>query len=140
MNFAIMCTAFGLLIFLRKKPAKPWMQWVKGGLAAIGGASLAETGIGVWASGLLSDAGGLIADLFGTSAGLVVGVATLITTVVVCWDIGVDRKVDKPAMAGLIVLPLLFLAAVGPLADVGSGLTASIAQVGAESLGRLIGG
>lgn len=140
MNVAIAITAFGLLIFLRKKAAKPWMQWVKGALAAIGGASLAETGIGIWLADLLSGAGGLVADLFGTSAGLVVGVATVIMTVVVVWDIVIDRKVDKPAMAGLIVLPLLFLAAAGPLADAGSGLTSSIAQVGADSLGRLIGG
>jgi hypothetical protein len=153
MNFAIALTAFGLLVFLRKKGAGSggglrrgagsgggWKQWVQAGLAAIGGASLAETGIGIWLSERLSDAGALVGSVFDSSGGLVVGVAMVITTVVVVWDIGVDRVVNQPALVGLIVLPLLFLAAVGPLAAAGSGLTDSIAQAAAGSLGQLIGG
>ncbi len=156
MNYAITLTAFGLLIFLRKKGGgggkgapgvgkgagggRKWLQWVRGGLALIGGASLAETGVGVWLAARISDAAGLIAGLFGASSVLAVGAVTLIVTVIVCWDIGVDRVVDKPALIGLVMLPLLFLAAAGPLADAGSGLTSAVADVAASSLGRMIGG
>lgn len=143
MNTAIAILAFGLLIFLKKKGSgKKWVTWVQGGLALIGGASLAETGLGVWLAARMSDLGGLVAGIFGgeVSGLLVVGVVTFIVTVIVCWDIGVDRVVDKPAMVGLIVLPLLFLAAAGPLADTGSGLTATVAEAASSSLGGLIGG
>ncbi|MBA8825306.1 hypothetical protein FHX42_002657 [Saccharopolyspora lacisalsi] len=138
MNFAIALTAFGLLFVLRKRSRTPW--WLRAALGLIAGASLANTGLGAWAAARVTDVSGLIGRILNANGALIVGVVALIVSVIVVYDIAVDRKADKPAMIGLIVLPLLFLAAVGPLATAGSGLSDAIAQVASNSIGKLIGG
>lgn len=138
MSYVIAATAFGLLFVLRKRSKIPW--WVRAGLAAIGGASLANTGAGAWLAARISDLAGGLASVTGGSAALFAGVAALIMTVIVVYDIAVDKRADKPAMTGLVLLPLLFLAAAGPLAGVGTGITDAIANLGSSGLTTLIGG
>ncbi|RCW45140.1 hypothetical protein DFQ14_103104 [Halopolyspora algeriensis] len=135
MSWAIMIVAFGLLwVIWKRKKASPW--WLKASLVFIGGASLAETSLGAWLAARLTDIAGLIP----APNAYVIGGATLILLVLTIYDIGVDRKADKTSLICLTILPVLFLAGIGPLAEAGSGLSEAIAQVGANSIGRLIGG
>lgn len=160
MNYAIAVVAFGLYFFLRKKGGgaskggagkggkggagggggKKWLAWVLGSLALLGSASIAATGLGDWIARMISAAAGGVAGLVGFSGALLLGAIVLIMTVITLWDICVDRQVDKPAMTGLFVLPLLFLAAAGPLADSGAALTGTVADAGSNGIGGLIGG
>lgn len=135
MSWAIMLTAFGLLAVLwKRKKGNPW--WLKASLVFIGGASLAETSLGAWLAARISDLVGIIP----APSAVVIGGVTLILVVLTVYDIGVDRKADKTSLICLTLLPVLFLAGIGPLAEAGSGLSEAIAQVGANSIGRLIGG
>lgn len=139
MSYIIAATAFGLLLVLRKRNKTPW--WVRAALAAIGGAGLADSGLGGWLAARISDIAGWVAGVTGApSAALVAGVAALILSVIVVYDIAVDKKADKPAMAGLVLLPLLFIAAAGPLAGAGAGLTEAITNLGTSGLTALVGG
>lgn len=139
MSAIIAATAFALLLVLRKRSKIPW--WVNATLAAIGGASLADTGIGSWfASTVIGGVTGWLAGVTGGSGTLVAGVAALILTVIVVYDIAVDKKADKPAMAGLMLLPMLFIAAAGPLAGAGTGLADAVAQLGTSGLSAVVGG
>ncbi|MCI2421541.1 hypothetical protein MOQ72_29310 [Saccharopolyspora sp. K220] len=134
MYFVIMIICFVLLWVLRKRNKIPW--WVKAALAFVGGSCLANTGVGIWLAGRFTD----IANALVTPGSVLVGGVALIVAVVVIYDIAADKKADTAAKLGLILLPVLFLAAVGPLAGAGVGLTDAIADVGANSLGKLIGG
>ncbi|MGJ7908696.1 hypothetical protein ACOQFL_19690 [Actinopolyspora sp. H202] len=135
MSWAIMIVAFGLVAILwKRKKANPW--WLKSSLVFIGGCSLADTALGAWLAARINEIVGIVP----VNSSIVVGAATLLLIVLTVYDIGIDRKADKTALICLVVLPVLFLAGVGPLAEAGSGLTEAISQVGANSIGRLIGG
>ncbi len=135
MSWAIMLTAFGLLFILaRRKKGVPW--WLKAGVTFIAGASLAETAIGVWLAARVSD----VVSIIPANPAYIIGGITLILLVLTVYDIGVDRKADKTALICLTILPVLFLAGIGPLAETGAGLTQAVSDVARNSLGTLIGG
>ncbi|MEV4643651.1 MULTISPECIES: hypothetical protein [Saccharopolyspora] len=134
MNFVIMVICFVLLWVLRKRTKIPW--WVRAALAFIGGSCLANTGVGIWLADRLREISNSLVD----QGPVLVGGIALVVAVIVVYDIAVDRKADTPAKVGLILLPVLFLAAVGPLAGAGVGLSDAIADMGTNSLGKLIGG
>lgn len=140
MSWVVMLTAFGLLLVLRKRSKPSWLWVVNAALAAIAGAALVETGIGSWLMGVLSSLAGWVGGIVGASATMVAGVAMLILTVMVVLDIAFDRRADKVAILGLILLPMLFLIAGGPVAEGGSQLVASVRDLGTGLLGPLIGG
>jgi hypothetical protein len=135
MYFVIMLICFVLLWALRKRTKIPW--WVRAALAFIGGSCLANTGIGVWLANRFRE---IANALMGAQGPVLAGGIALIVSVIVIYDIAVDKKADTPAKVGLILLPVLLLAAVGPLAGAGVGLTDAVANMGANSLGKLIGG
>jgi hypothetical protein len=140
MSWIVLLTAVGLLLVLRGRSKPSWLWAVNAALAAIAGAALVETGLGSWLMGLLTSLAGWVAGLVGTSAALVAGVAMLLLTVMVVLDIAADRKADKVAILSLLVLPMLFVVAGGPVADGGSQLVASIHDLGTGLLGPLVGG
>lgn len=134
MSWAIMITAFALLFVVwRKRKGAPW--WLRTTLVLIAGASLADTSLGAWLAARLGDLLGLIP----APTALVIGGATLVGVVYVAYELA-DKKADKREMVVLAMLPTLFLSGVGPLAETGAGLTDAVAQVGTNSIGRLIGG
>lgn len=140
MGWLITLTAVGLLLILRKRSNPRWLWMVKAALAAFAGAGLAETGLGAWLAGVLRSLGGWVGGVFGAPAGPTLSVLALLIAVVVVLDIAVDHKADRAAIAGLILLPLLFVGAAGPVADGGSQLFAAIHGAAAAALGPLIGG
>lgn len=141
MNLMIAITAFGLLWLLHKKHAHgKWVFAVNGALALIGGAFLAETILGAWAAVAAATVAGWLGGLIGTSSGAVLGAVVLIGTVWALWALLKDREADRPEIAWLVTLPVLFLAAGGPIADNGSQLLGAVQQMGAASIGSLIGG
>lgn len=134
MSWAIMITAFALLFVVwRKRKGAPW--WLRTALVLIAGASLADTALGGWLAARLSDLLGLIP----APTPLLIGGATLVGLVYVVYEL-LDKKADKREMVVLAILPTLFLAGVGPLANTGTGLSDAVAQIGSNSIGHLIGG
>lgn len=134
MSWAIMITAFALLFVVwRKRKGAPW--WLRTALVLIAGASLADTALGGWLAARLGDLLGLIP----APTPLLIGGATLVGLVYVVYEL-LDKKADKREMVVLAILPTLFLAGVGPLANTGTGLSDAVAQIGSNSIGHLIGG
>lgn len=141
MNLMIAITAFGLLWLLHKKHAHgKWVFAVNATLALIGGAFLAETILGAWGAGIATLLAGWVAGWIGTSGGVVLGAVVLVGTVWALWALLKDRTADRPEIVWLVVLPVLFLAAGGPIAENGSQLLGAVQQMGAASIGSLIGG
>lgn len=134
MSWAIMITAFALIFVIwRKRKGAPW--WLRTALVLIAGASLADTSLGVWLAARFAD----LLSLIPAPTTVLIGGATLVGIVYVAYELA-DKKADKREMVVLALLPTLFLAGVGPLAETGSGLSDAVAQVGSNSIGQLIGG
>lgn len=134
MSWAIMITAFALIFVIwRKRKGAPW--WLRTALVLIAGASLADTSLGVWLATRFAD----LLSLIPAPTAVLIGGATLVGIVYVAYELA-DKKADKREMVVLALLPTLFLAGVGPLAETGSGLSDAVAQVGSNSIGHLIGG
>ena len=141
MNLVISATAFGLLWLLNKKHAHgKWVFAVKGALALIGGVFFAETLLGAWAARAAATVAGWLGGLIGVSGAVVLGAVVLLGAVWAGWGLLKDRIADKPELVWLVVLPVLFLAAGGPIADNGSQLMGAVQQMGNASIGSLIGG
>lgn len=142
MSWAIFLAGAGLLAILRKRSPKALakVMWIINGLLAVmTGAALADIVLGAWISGLLSALFGWVGGWFGASAGIVAGVVVLLVAAIVILDL-MDRVADQPAIAGLIMLPVLFLITSGPVDAAGESLYSAAEQIGASSLGRLVGG
>lgn len=71
---------------------------------------------------------------------VVIGGAMLFALFVALVDIGSDRAADKPAIVALALLPLLLVAATGPIADVGSRGVTEIHDGTTSQLGSWLGG
>jgi hypothetical protein len=142
-SWVVLISAVGMLMILRNHSPKflAKIMWaVNGMLAFIAGAALIDTWLGQWVSSLIAGLGGWVGGWVGAAGGVVVGVALLLVAVLVVLDL-LDLKADSAAIAGLIVMPLLIVAAAGgPVADAGSQLYAAAQQIGMSSLGQLVGG
>lgn len=127
--FAVAVVAI-VLMSKASKANNKYIHWVLvPGLALIGGSCFAATGPGAW-----------IAQKLGSAVGpLLIGAISLILMFVIYLDLR-DKKADKTARFGLMILPILFIAGTGPLADLGQTATSGVAEFGAASIGRLIGG
>ena len=142
MGYLVAVAAFGLWAVLQKKMAgriamRLW--FVPPALLLIGSASLADTGLGSLLAQVISAVVGWPAGLAGVSGSLVVGVIGLLLLIATALDLK-DRHADGIAKTGLVMLPLLAIAAAGPLADTGTGLFDQVANFGQHGLTSLIGG
>lgn len=125
--FAVAIVCYVLMRMSAKSKHAPW--WVVVAFALLGGACLASTPVGGWVAGRLS----------AWFAPVLIGAVALILVVGIYFDLR-DKKADKFARVGLWILPILLLAATGPLASVGQGITGGISDAGTASIGKLIGG
>lgn len=130
-SFAVAVACFIVIRLLRKRDTSnkktPWL--IVPALALIGGSALAATVVGSFISGTINSFVG----------SMIVGVAILALIVAIYLDLR-DKKCDKVALFGLILLPILFQAGTGPLADLGERASNGINELGTNSIGRMIGG
>lgn len=134
MSWVILFVSLGLLVIVwKRKKGAPW--WLKTALVLMFGASLADTALGGWLSGIILSVLGLLP---GPTTAIAGGLG-LILTVIVIYGL-VDKSADKPEMICLAVLPMVFLAAAGPFAAAGSSLFGSIGDVGQATISRVVGG
>lgn len=127
-TFAVAVVCFVLMrMAMNNSKNAPW--WLVPTLAVMGGASLSATFIGKWAAERIN-------NFIGP---LLVGAVVLILIASIVFDLR-DRKADKTARIGLIVLPILFMAGSGPLAELGNSVSGGISQAAAASIGALLGG
>lgn len=132
--------SLGVLLLLHKK----WKKWKKWWLVAIVTAlfacSFAGTQLGGWTAGLLRALLSLPAGWIGATAALFAAIAVLILIPLVYYGFRHDKKADKWEMAGLILLPLLFIIASGPVAAHGGTLVQAVSQFGSQGLSYLVQG
>lgn len=143
MSWIIFLAAIGLLMIFRKHSPKflAKVMWaVNGLLAFMAGGALVDIFLGQWLASLASGLFGWVGSWFGVGGGVVGGLVLLLVAVVVVLDL-LDLKADSAAVAGLILIPVLIVAAAGgPIADAGSQLYAGAQRIGMSSLGQLVGG
>lgn len=140
MSWVIAIVSFALLLILRKR-TKPKMLWIiSAALAAIGGAALANTWLGVWIAQLLAGLLGWLGGLLGAPGTLLAGGLVLLCVVVTVLDIAADRRADRAAIISLIALPLLILISAGPVTGGVSQFYDAVSQAGRSSVGDLVGG
>lgn len=142
MGYLVAVAAFGLWAVLKKKMGgriamRLW--FVPPALLLIGSASLANTGLGAWIAGALAAVIGWPAGMVGVSATAAIVVVGLLLLAATVFDLK-DRNADGVAKTGLILLPILAIAASGPLADGGANLFDQVANAGTNGLTSLIGG
>jgi len=124
------------LWFILKKKTKALKKWyVKSILFAIFSVSLAQTIVGGWLVAGLRWLIGLTTLPIGALGGALV----LLALIVLIADIWKDKKADKLAQAAILLLPILFVVAAGPIAPTGKGLTDSFANISANGLAFLTG-
>lgn len=130
----------GLILLLLQKKWKKWRKWwVVAIVTALFAASLAATSLGGWLAGLLASLLGVIAGWIGVTGALLAAVAVLVFIPAVIYGFVHDHKADKWEMTGLILLPLLFIIASGPVAAHGGTLTDAVAGFGSNGLSYLVG-
>lgn len=134
--------------FAKTKSLIPGWMWavVDGFLALVAGAALAATVFGGWiAWGALFLIGIPIwmLSLFGVhvpvSDGTLLSIVVAGMLFVLILDL-LDTVADKPALICLLLLPSLSLYAAGPVAEVALMITGGGQELGAATLGRLLGG
>lgn len=127
-SFAVAVLCFIAIRMIRKRERNiPWL--IVPILALLGGACLAATVVGSFLSTAI---GGVIGSLL-------VGVASVLLILAIVLDLK-DKHCDKVALIGLIVLPVLFQAGTGPLAEVGNQMSGGVQGIAENSIGTLIGG
>ncbi|GAA4672442.1 hypothetical protein [Amycolatopsis dongchuanensis] len=136
MAWLLLIFSTGLLVLLHKKWKKWKKWWVVGIVTALFASSLASTELGGWLAGLLRS----LLNLLPVSGALVAAVLVLLLVPAVVYGFVHDRKADKWEMTALILLPLLFIIASGPVAAHGGDLTDAITGFGSNGLGYLVSG
>ncbi|MPY81397.1 MAG: hypothetical protein GEV04_24010 [Actinophytocola sp.] len=137
----LLCIFSGLILLLLQKKWKKWRRWwVVAIVTALFAASLAATSLGGWLAGLLATLLGMVAGWIGVNGALLAAVAVLVFLPAVIYGFVHDHKADTWEMAGLILLPLLFTVASGPVAAHGGTLTDALSNFGAHGLSYLVGG
>lgn len=122
----VLCIA---ILVLTKNMNRPSWIWIIRLLTAV----LLGCGIAGAASGI----GGGIRSVLGVYG---VGVVMLIALLVIAIDVGVKHESNKAAIGALILLPMLFVAASGPLANAGEQITTTVNGKTESGLSNLLGG
>lgn len=132
---AVLCLS--LFWFLRRKAH--WM--ISGFFAVFGGALLAFSFLGGWATNLIIWVLGFLLGLFPEpiSAGSVLAAIAVFFVVMVAIDVWRDRRLDEHGQWAAICLPVVLLAAGGSVGGVGSSVVTSIAGAGTSIFGPLLG-
>lgn len=68
------------------------------------------------------------------------GVLMLLAILAIVIDVAIKKQSNKVALVALVALPLLFIAAGGPLADFGEQTTGSVNQTTTSGIANLLGG
>lgn len=139
MSTVIAVLAFVLLAICKKRLKFKFAWVVNALLALIGGAFLAASFVGPWLTDLAAALAGFVGGWVGTSAAIVAGAAVLVMMVIIVLDLS-DGTADGTALAGLVLLPILFGIAAGPIAENGQNLAPAVREMGDASIGRMIGG
>lgn len=140
MNWVIAVVCFGVLAILWKRSKPKWLWIIAVILAAFGGAAFFATAVGGWVTGVMAGFLGWVGGWFGATATLMAGAIALITVVVVILDVLADRNASRGALLGLILLPMLFVIASGPVAAGGTTFYDAVNRAATSSVGRLVGG
>jgi hypothetical protein len=127
--------SLGVLFLLHKKWKKWKKWWIVAIVTALFACSFAGTSLGGWLAGVMRSVLGVPAGWIGTTAALLATIAVLILIPTVYYGFRHDKKADKWEMAGLILLPLLFIIASGPVASHGGTLVVAISHFGSQGLG-----
>lgn len=139
MSYIIAGFALALFWIIKKKAKKDLKWWLKGLLFMIFAASFANTRLGGWVAQQLGRLLGLPAGWVGATGALLATCVLLLLMVVVFFDIKRDRKMDGPAVAAVILIPLLALVALGPVANGATTISDSIANAAAAAFGTVTG-
>ncbi|MEU4673962.1 hypothetical protein AB0F91_39905 [Amycolatopsis sp. NPDC023774] len=125
------------LYFILKRKTSALSKWyVKSLLYAMFSVALSQTQIGGWLAGLLRKIVNLIP---GAPVGAIGGALVLLAVIVLVADVWKDRKADRLAQISILLLPLLFVFAAGPIAPTGRNLTDSFANISTNGLAFLTG-
>lgn len=137
----LLCIFAGLVLLLLHKKWKKWKKWfVVAIVTALFACSLAATPLGGWIATLISGLLGLLGGWIGVTGALLAAIAVLVFIPAVIYGFVHDKKADKWEMGGLILLPLLFIIASGPVAAHGGNLTDAVSNFGAHGLSYLVRG
>jgi hypothetical protein len=138
MAWLLLLVTAGLAWLLHKK-WKKWRKWyVVALVTALLACALASTNLGGWLASLLGGLLGLIGGLIGVSGSLIGAVLMLLFIPAIVYGFWHDRKADKWEVSLLILLPLLFVVASGPVAAHGGGLVTAVSHFGTSGLGYLV--
>jgi hypothetical protein len=140
LSWLLALLSLGVLFLLHKKWKKWKKWWIVAIVTALFSCSFAGTQLGGWVAGLMRSLLGLPASWMHASAALLATIMVLILIPLVYYGFRHDKKADKWEMAGLILLPLLFIIASGPVAAHGGTLVEAISRFGSQGLGYLVHG
>lgn len=111
---------------------------IPAGLTAIAGAALAEIVLGEWLAQVFEAAAGYLGDVINTPAGVILGLATVIGSLIVIFGLA-DLRADQLELQMLLLLPTLFVAASGVgFSEEGSQLAQAVFNFGQQGLSSLL--
>jgi hypothetical protein len=137
----LLCLGSVTVLMLLHKKWKKWKKWwIVATVTTLFACSFAGTQLGSWVAGMLQRLLSALTFWTGVPSALYAGLAVLILIPLVYYGFRHDKKANKAEMAGLILLPLLFIIASGPVASHGGTLTDAITNFGNQGLTYLVRG
>lgn len=131
----------GLLMWLLHKKWKKWNKWyIVAATTLLLSCALASTNLGGWLASLLGDLLGFLGGLISISGALIGAILVIPMILAVIYGFVHDRKADKWEISLVILLPLMFVIASGPVAAHGGDLTVAVSHFGSDGLGYLVHG
>ncbi|MCA1191642.1 hypothetical protein [Saccharopolyspora sp. 6V] len=126
-HFIVAASCFLLVAIMSWKKKPKW--WAVSLLMLIGASSLTLLPVGVWLGNTIRNLGPGPVFLM-----------TVATVAIASYDIGRDKKADKAALFCLFMLPVLFEAGNGWIAEIGQLVTTSAASGGVAGIAAMMGG
>lgn len=110
---------------LKKKSSLLSKWWVTLILFLLFGIFIAQTIVGGWIGSMMRS----ISGWMGMSVGAVAGAILVLALVTIYLDCRHDKKADALAKISVVLLPLLFVFAAGPIAPTGRNLTDALSNL-----------